>query len=86
MALRTAASRLGSLLVQDGAASQIRGVATLKVPDLPYDFGALEPFVSGKARGDRCAAGAAAACIDKESACHAPARLDAIALRCVCGA
>ena len=57
MALRTAASRLGSLLVQDGAASQIRGVATLKVPDLPYDFGALEPFVSGKARGDRCAAG-----------------------------
>lgn len=45
MALFTCAKRLLSL----DAVAGVRGMAiTAKLPDLPYDFGALEPFISGK--------------------------------------
>jgi Fe-Mn family superoxide dismutase len=42
--LRSAA-RAASRLPQPGAA---RGLATVKLPDLPYDFGALQPVISGE--------------------------------------
>lgn len=48
--LRNAASRVTS------HARGVRGLATVKLPDLPYDFGALQPVVSGEimqARGAR---------------------------------
>jgi superoxide dismutase len=48
--LRNAASRVTS------HARGVRGLATAKLPDLPYDFGALQPVVSGEimqARGRR---------------------------------
>ena len=40
--LRNAASRVTS------HARGVRGLATVKLPDLPYDFGALQPVVSGE--------------------------------------
>lgn len=41
--LRTAASRSLRPLVGNA-----RGIATAKLPDLPYDFGALQPVISGE--------------------------------------
>ncbi|VAH53733.1 unnamed protein product [Triticum turgidum subsp. durum] len=44
MALRTLAAKKTLGLALGGA----RGVATFTLPDLPYDYGALEPAVSGE--------------------------------------
>ncbi|GAX82497.1 hypothetical protein CEUSTIGMA_g9924.t1 [Chlamydomonas eustigma] len=46
MALQFAAQRL--LLLKETYVVASRGVATFKLPELSYDFGALEPFISGK--------------------------------------
>ncbi|XP_047045405.1 superoxide dismutase [Mn] 3.4, mitochondrial [Lolium rigidum] len=49
MALRTLASKK-TLAAALGAARPLatRGVATFTLPDLPYDYGALEPAISGE--------------------------------------
>ncbi|KAM3391011.1 hypothetical protein ACQJBY_012572 [Aegilops geniculata] len=51
MALRTLAAKKTLGLALGGArplAAAARGVATFTLPDLPYDYGALEPAVSGE--------------------------------------
>ena len=50
MALRTLAAKKTLGLALGGARplAAARGVATFTLPDLPYDFGALEPAVSGE--------------------------------------
>lgn len=54
MALRTLASRktlafaLGGRAIPLAAAASARGVTTVTLPDLSYDFGALEPAISGE--------------------------------------
>jgi Fe-Mn family superoxide dismutase len=54
MALRTLASKktlslaLGGARPLAAAAASARGVATVALPDLSYDFGALEPAISGE--------------------------------------
>lgn len=50
MALRTLASRktLAAAARPLAAAAAARGVTTVALPDLPYDYGALEPAISGE--------------------------------------
>jgi Fe-Mn family superoxide dismutase len=50
MALRTLASRktLAAAALPLAAAAAARGVTTVALPDLPYDYGALEPAISGE--------------------------------------
>uniref|UniRef100_A0A0E0DPY0 Superoxide dismutase n=1 Tax=Oryza meridionalis TaxID=40149 RepID=A0A0E0DPY0_9ORYZ len=50
MALRTLASRktLAAAARPLAAAAVARGVTTVALPDLPYDYGALEPAISGE--------------------------------------
>uniref|UniRef100_A0ACD6AF21 Uncharacterized protein n=1 Tax=Avena sativa TaxID=4498 RepID=A0ACD6AF21_AVESA len=49
MALRTLASKKTLAVVLGGARPlATRGVATFTLPDLPYDYGALEPAISGE--------------------------------------
>ena len=43
--LRTAARAAAG---RTAALSGARGIVTAKLPDLPYDFGALEPVISGE--------------------------------------
>ncbi len=43
--LRTA---LRAAVRAPGAQTATRGLATVKLPDLPYDFGALQPVISGE--------------------------------------
>jgi Fe-Mn family superoxide dismutase len=49
--LRTAASRLAGAvrpLRSSGSVASARTLVTAKLPDLGYDFGALEPVISGE--------------------------------------
>jgi Fe-Mn family superoxide dismutase len=46
MALKLAAQRL--LSIGEASNSASRGITTFKLPELSYDFGALEPYISGK--------------------------------------
>jgi Fe-Mn family superoxide dismutase len=49
MALRTLASKKTLAAALGGARPlATRGVATFTLPDLPYDYGALEPAISGE--------------------------------------
>jgi superoxide dismutase, Fe-Mn family len=52
MALRTLASKNALSFALGGAArpsaASARGVTTVALPDLSYDFGALEPAISGE--------------------------------------
>nr|AAA57131.1 manganese superoxide dismutase [Oryza sativa Indica Group] len=50
MALRCVASRktLAAAALPLAAAAAARGVTTVALPDLPYDYGALEPAISGE--------------------------------------
>lgn len=44
-AVTTGAARRAA---RSASATATRGIATVKLPDLPYDFGALEPVISGE--------------------------------------
>ena len=60
MALLLAAKRLISLDASAGMRSM--AAVSAKLPDLPYDFGALEPFISGKVRHWDASGGPRLAC------------------------
>lgn len=47
MALRSSANRVREVL-GSSVPGMLRGFASAKLPDLPYDFGALEPYISGQ--------------------------------------
>lgn len=47
MALRQCAAQVREVL-GGNVPGMLRGFASAKLPDLPYDFGALEPYISGQ--------------------------------------
>lgn len=50
MALLRAAARLAQLGAE-GIAGSTRSISTIKLPDMPYSYSALEPVISGQVRG-----------------------------------
>lgn len=48
--LRSAASRIAGAVrpLSSGSASSTRSIVTAKLPDLTYDYGALEPVICGE--------------------------------------
>lgn len=48
MALRTLMTRKALTGAAMASGKQLRGLQTLTLPDLPYDYGALEPAISGE--------------------------------------
>ncbi|TYZ68350.1 hypothetical protein PybrP1_012568 [[Pythium] brassicae (nom. inval.)] len=46
--MKRAAGAARSVASASSSSTARRGIATVKLPDLPYDFGALEPVISGE--------------------------------------
>jgi hypothetical protein len=72
MALRTAAHRLLSV-IGSGSGQAVRGMASapVKLPELGYDFGALEPVISGKVQLESWTLGAIGSVVQLSPLIHA---------------